>query len=417
VRFVDREYDLGSLDLPTYDDYKTIANTIPQPTRAEAHAALEASIRANARPGWRVDDSMAFQAGSRWLHATPHPASLLIDDHVAGTLGLHLITNGQTSLYSKRCVAAEVAAQLTQYAVAEALPNLQSLEGPYHPVLDDLRSMRSVRAFRAKAEEWSAGKSGEDLPKMRAELDADFRDFTARAIGEKVGRWNLFLAAADLVIGNVPVLSSIWGNLKGAKDLADAIKSGRTHGWAAFVASARARAPHSAGAERPFPKQPAFAGNGDHLAVLRHAVEHGDIWGWNEWIGRKQGQGSGSLHADPGEDRPEPGPVELAGIDLTGTDLYGINLGSVDLRKAKLSSTTLDFARFRFANLEEADLRDATLKGASFEVANLTGADLRGLDLREVDFAGATLTGAQLGGAILAARFKMDDEGRVPYWS
>jgi hypothetical protein len=417
VRFVDKEYDLAALDLPTYDDYAKVRDSIPQPTRAEARRALDASLRANARPGWRIDTGgPVVKIGSKVFHSTPHPANLLVDDHVASILGLDLITNGQTSLYAKQCVAANLAHLLTQCVMAEALPNFQALDGPYHPVLDDLRSLRSIKAFRRKAEELVAGREVADLAELRADLESDFRDFTAQVIQKKVGRWNLFLSVADLVIGNVPILSSVWDNLKGLHALADAIRAGRTHGWAAFVAKARALKSPSTAPLEPLPSQPEFCGNRDQLSVLRNFIEHHDIWGWNEWIGRKQPQGI-PLNPDPDEEMPDPGPVDLAGINLSGMDLYGINMGNAQLEGANFSSAELTFSNFDFAHLEGADFRGATLRGANLTNANLTGADLRGTDLSDTTLAGALLLDSRLDDAALPPNLKMGEDGRVPFWT
>src|SRR5262245_58046939 len=101
--------------------------------------------------------------------------------------------------------------------------------------------------------------------------------------------------------------------------------------------------------------QPTFAGNAEHLQVIRKAVAAGDASLWNTW------------REEVGVDRPD-----LRGASLDGIVLHEVNLQFADLTRASLRGAVIT-ASLDHANLNEADLTDARLWLCRLDETQLRG--------------------------------------------
>lgn len=133
----------------------------------------------------------------------------------------------------------------------------------------------------------------------------------------------------------------------------------------------------------------------EHLALIRQAVQEGNISKWNEW--RKQ---------HPSVQPALAGSAEIAPIRFSmgrprGADLRGADLREADLRQANLHSAVLSGAQLLRANLRGAVLIQASGIHVDFRLADFTGALLDGAEFIQCEFSAANLTAAQLGGATL----------------
>jgi uncharacterized protein YjbI with pentapeptide repeats len=138
-------------------------------------------------------------------------------------------------------------------------------------------------------------------------------------------------------------------------------------------------------------RQARFAGNPEHLAVMRRTLADRSAVRWNEWR----------------RTNPALSP-DLRGISLVDGvfALSGANLSQTDLSEAELNNAILDGANLAEANLygsrlARASFRGVTLDGTNLSKADLFGASLRAASLRKAHVWGANLIKADLEGAHL----------------
>jgi len=163
-----------------------------------------------------------------------------------------------------------------------------------------------------------------------------------------------------------------------------------------------------------------YAGNEQHLQVLKESVRRGSNRFWNQW--RKNhprvvpdlrgvilaGAWLRAFNFDRARldgavlDRADLASVRLERASLRAADLYYANLSSVHGRKANLSGARLGNATLRLGDFRSATfLDDAYLNHANCQEANFSRAKLAGANLTDADLTSTRFDGAQLDGAIL----------------
>ena len=132
----------------------------------------------------------------------------------------------------------------------------------------------------------------------------------------------------------------------------------------------------------------------NHLDVLMHAIDKGNVKIWNEWK-KSHPSGVDLTYANlvgllSKRKRKRLSPValgakglrtQLPGIDLSGASMWRSNLEFVDLPGANLQGADLAKANLRRADLSNADLRDAHLYEVDLYQASIANADLSGARL------------------------------------
>jgi uncharacterized protein YjbI with pentapeptide repeats len=139
--------------------------------------------------------------------------------------------------------------------------------------------------------------------------------------------------------------------------------------------------------------------NEKYLALLKEALEKGDIEIWNKW--RKKNPSvmpnlSGAILKEMNLKN-----AILSEADLSSANMRGANLSGAILKGANLSGAILFNANMRLASLSFAKVEDANMGGANLFDADLTNSNMKGADLRESNMYGSTLRSADFAGANL----------------
>jgi hypothetical protein len=245
VKFIDEEYDLNKIDLEqfSWENFqieKYISNETLRDSGISWKNAIELNVGTNR---FGIDNhGRGFQIGS--INASPNPTArnLIIDDFIANHFGLELITNSLTSILASSTTIdtkGELKNSLTQLLICENIPNFQLAEGPYHELIEDLRSESLLKSFRNKIDTVSENKSKTDLDLLKAEIEKSMDRYLYELIIKQVDRKQIFKSVSSAVIGQVPVLGNIYGGLEGGWNVYNSIKDRKEAGWIGFLAKAR----------------------------------------------------------------------------------------------------------------------------------------------------------------------------------
>jgi hypothetical protein len=173
------------------------------------------------------------------LSILPTPGSydnFLVDYYVAEKFGLELVENSVNSLWMTSFAKSMLSMQTSEHLLMPKLPSFQSLEGPYHPFIEDLRKDGLIYSYRQKMIEISRDSNFEGLTELKLKLDLEYQRIVAElAVGEFSNK-RIVDGAASLTVGQVPIISNIVSGIQGINTLRNAYKNKKNNSWAGFIA-------------------------------------------------------------------------------------------------------------------------------------------------------------------------------------
>lgn len=241
VHFLSEEYDLSKLDLrQLHLSLDEISKIIPAEKREEARSAYDRARHLNIQDGWLADNhGRGISVGNDGAMPNPTENNLIIDDYIARQFGLELITNSYTYYASTTFVSHEVSRQLAHAVLAKNIPNFQMIDGPYHPLIDDLRSDSFLKDFRGKVKDLANTSDISVITNLSEQMEHQFDLYTTALVLKHFDKKRIFKGIADAVVGQVPILSNVYSAVDGGKTVFDAINARKNYGWVGFLANAK----------------------------------------------------------------------------------------------------------------------------------------------------------------------------------
>ncbi|WP_346986575.1 hypothetical protein [Chryseobacterium sp. POE27] len=242
VKFLDEEYYLNNLGLEQFSwKNEEIAKKVNE-LYSRPINIWEKSMEMNIGPNNGYDNhGRGFKLGNLDVSLNPSALNLMIDDYISQKFNFDLITNSVTNSiatsqnlnknYSKN--------RLTQILICENIPNFQLSDGPYHEIIDDLRSESLLKNFREKIDNISILKTETDFYKTKEELEKAMDVYLAELILKHLSNANIFKSTSSAVIGQVPILGNIYGVVEGGVEIYKNIKDRNEAGWIGFLANAK----------------------------------------------------------------------------------------------------------------------------------------------------------------------------------
>lgn len=163
-------------------------------------------------------------------------------------LGLNLVYNPLTAdlaMRSPRDPSFDPFSTLRELEVTEQVLTLGSLyditgpQGPYHPVIDQLREDELLTDFRQWAAQNRGRMDNKDLRTIQEDVDAKVREFTDKALRSYVKRENLASVGVQLVKGGVFDLIPGGSVISTVSDAMEQNKQAERDGWKAYIALTR----------------------------------------------------------------------------------------------------------------------------------------------------------------------------------
>jgi hypothetical protein len=245
VKFLDEEYDMNKLNLKQFSwDNWEIEKHIPQEILQKSYDMWDQAIELNVgNNNLGIDGhGNSFKIGGIGIYPNPTPQNLMIDDHIANHFGFELITNSKTSVLAsatKIDTKEELKNSLTQLLICENVPNFQLPEGPYHEVIEDLRTENLLKSFRKKIESVTENKSKEELSSLKKELEKSMETYLHELLLATIDKKQIFRSVASTIIGQIPIIGNVYGVLEGGRNVYNNIKDRQEAGWMGFLAKAK----------------------------------------------------------------------------------------------------------------------------------------------------------------------------------
>lgn len=252
VKFLADEYDLTMLDLNRFGWGEVeLEKHFPKEDAQINWNMWKSSVRLNLDYDLFVqletrgidNHSRMFFLGKTKQTPKPDPRNLLIDDFIATHYKLELITNSMTSsclnAVSSTSVDQHAKLALTQNLICNNIPNFQLKDGPYHSFIEDLRSEELLKNFRKKIASAIEENPHYDIGELKKELESAMDKYLNELILKHISKKEIYKSAASTIIGQVPVLSNIYGGIEGGVKIYNTIKDRKQLGWMGFIAKSR----------------------------------------------------------------------------------------------------------------------------------------------------------------------------------
>lgn len=173
------------------------------------------------------------------LAVVPTPgsyANFIIDNYIATRFGLELAENTINAEWLSEFRENILVLQTTKKILAERIPSLQTIEGPYHPIIEDFRKDPLLKSYRDKVTECCRSHSYDELPTLCKKLGGEYDRMAAELAATKFGIGRLVDGGVSISIGQIPVAGQATSIIKGVKEIYGYFKDRKTKGWVGFIA-------------------------------------------------------------------------------------------------------------------------------------------------------------------------------------
>jgi hypothetical protein len=241
VFFLDEEYDLSNLDINKFRwEDEEIMLSIDNQVLKKASIAYRNAYQLNVRDDQNADNhGRGISLGNGTISLNSTSLNLIIDDMVAKEFNMDLILNSSSSILMKGCNHNSVRDKLAHKIICDDLTSFQLFDGPYHPYIEDLRTSNLLKDFRKKLETISNDTGFDDIEKAKAGLVRDMNNYFYKTALKEIDKNRIIKSSVDIVVGNVPILSTIYSAIGGGKEVYDTLKARNEHGWVGFVAQSK----------------------------------------------------------------------------------------------------------------------------------------------------------------------------------
>jgi hypothetical protein len=189
---------------------------------------------------WNYDNhATGLQFGELSLLPTPGQyVNLLIDRHIATTYDMDLVENSANAIWSRQVDENDLELDVSEKLLTSSVTSLQSIDGPWHPCIADLRSDRLLKEYRKKMQTVSIDDI-RDIDQRVDELSKEFEKITQHIVQEHFETTGLFKSSAMFLLGLVPYVGNVIGAGGLLKEIHDKIKARKEKGWVGFLGKAQ----------------------------------------------------------------------------------------------------------------------------------------------------------------------------------
>lgn len=189
---------------------------------------------------WNYDNhARQLKFGELSLLPTPGQyVNLLVDRHVATSYGMDLVENSANAIWSRHFDENELRLSISEKLLTSPITSLQTIDGPWHDSMTDLRNDRLLKEYRKKIQTVST----DDIrcvDQRVAELSKEFEKITRKIVQQHLDTTGLFKSTVMFLIGLVPYIGNIVGAGGLLKDVHDNIKARKEKGWVGFLGKAQ----------------------------------------------------------------------------------------------------------------------------------------------------------------------------------
>jgi hypothetical protein len=190
---------------------------------------------------WNYDNhARRLQFGE--LSLTPTPGryeNLLVDRRVAAEFGMDLVENTANVVWSREFDEQHLKMNISEHILQPQMASLQTVDGPWHPVIEDLRNDNLLKSYRQRIGAIENSKELTDLEVRLAELSAEFERVTSKIVKDHFDTASLGQSAIMFLLGLIPGAGNVIGAIGLLKEVADKLAARREAGWVGFLGKAQ----------------------------------------------------------------------------------------------------------------------------------------------------------------------------------
>ena len=164
--------------------------------------------------------------------------NLLVDRFLAAEYRMDLVENTANAIWSKEFDKGQLQLSVSERLLQARVASLQTLDGPWHPVIHDLRTDSLLKSYRRRIQNVSGLDDISDLDARVGELSDEFERVTKQIVQDHFDTMSLGKSAAMFLVGLIPVVGNIIGGAGLLKEIADKIEARKNRGWVAFLGKA-----------------------------------------------------------------------------------------------------------------------------------------------------------------------------------
>ena len=243
-------YNMERLDFVHFVDEELLPQGLPRDAIQEADAhemgpfpwdTWNGVIEATTGRRWNYDNhARGFKFGELALMPTPGRFdNLLVDRHIATEFGMDLVANTANAVWSKEFDENNFKMGVSERLLQARVTSLQTIDGPWHPVIHDLRSDGLLKSYRRRIGTIAEAKDLTDLDKRLVELSAEFERVTRQIVESHFETASLGKSALMFVLGLIPGAGNAIGAVGLLKEVADKLAARRNLGWVGFLGKAQ----------------------------------------------------------------------------------------------------------------------------------------------------------------------------------
>jgi len=173
------------------------------------------------------------------LSVLPTPgnyANFIIDNYIATRFDLELAENTINAEWLTEFRENILLVQTTQKILTERIPSLQTIEGPYHPIIEDFRKDSLLESYRNKVTEACQSHSYDQLPILCKKLGDEYDRMAAELAATRFGVSRLVDGGVSLSVGQVPVAGNVSSAIQGVREISGYFRDKKKRGWVGFIA-------------------------------------------------------------------------------------------------------------------------------------------------------------------------------------
>lgn len=168
-----------------------------------------------------------------------------MDNAIACYYDLNLITNYVTNSITSSFSQTNHERDLTNLLLLSRIPNIYGKWGPYNPrstsLIDDLRTSALLLEFREKISKACEELSTSPIAKIGQQIETELETIVYKSFSESFRRKYLYYSFANMVLGQIPIVSNILSVVLGINDFVQFYRTRKNSGWAGFIAYATER--------------------------------------------------------------------------------------------------------------------------------------------------------------------------------
>ena len=189
---------------------------------------------------WNYDNhARGIKFGELMLLPTPGQyLNLLVDRHIATTYSMDLVGNSANAAWNRQFDETELKLTVSEKLLVSSITSLQTIDGPWHPSMADLRSDSLLKEYRKKIQTVSINNL-QDVDRRVAELSKEFEKITREIVRQHFEMAGQFKSSMMFVVGLVPHVGNVIAAVNELNGIRNKIKAREEKGWVGFVGKAQ----------------------------------------------------------------------------------------------------------------------------------------------------------------------------------